>query len=78
VNTYQQDFTKEKLMYMSTSKEQIRAAQEIINNNQSMRWDGKFGHYSNGQVVMTVHWDFDKTKEEFKITLNRDGTQVYY
>lgn len=63
---------------MTATKEEIRAAQEIINNNPSMRWDGKFGHYSNGQVVMTIHWDFDETKEEFKITLNNDGTQVYY
>lgn len=60
-----------------TTKEQNIACQEIINNNPSMRWDGKFGHYSNGQVVMTIHWDFDKTKEEFKIKLNTDGTRAY-
>ena len=63
---------------MLATKEQNRAAQEIINNNPSMRWDGKFSHYSNGQAVMTIHWDFDKTKEEFKITLNTDGSKVYY
>jgi len=54
---------------MIATKEQNRAVQEILNNNPSMRWDGKFGHYSSGQVVITIHWDFDETKEEFEITL---------
>lgn len=60
-----------------TTLEQNRAAQQIINDNPSMRWNGKFGYYSNGQVVMTIYWDFDETKEDFKIKLNPDGTRAY-
>jgi len=63
---------------MTATEEQCRASQQILQNNPSMRWDCIFGFYSNGQAVMTIHWDFDETKEEFKITLNKDGTKVYY
>lgn len=59
---------------MRATEKQNISAQNIINTNPSLRWDGKFSHYSNGQVLMNVYWDFDKTKTNHKIVLNIDGT----
>tara|TARA_R110000851_G_C12805672_1_gene537933 strand:+ start:151 stop:339 length:189 start_codon:yes stop_codon:yes gene_type:complete len=62
---------------MTATKAQYRSANDILEKNPSMQWDGKFGFYSNGQCVMTIWWDFDETKEKFKLTINPDGSQDY-
>jgi hypothetical protein len=62
---------------MTPTKKQYIASNDILEKNPSLIWDGSFGFYSNGQCVMTVWWDFDKTKQEFKLTINPDGSQDY-
>ena len=61
---------------MKTNLEQYQAAQSILRKNPSMRWDGKFGYYSNGHAIMDIYWIFDEPKEMFKITLNINGIIV--
>ena len=58
---------------MNTTKEQYREAQKILNNNPSMRQNGSFGYYSNGDVVMTIFWDPDETKELSRIIIKPNG-----
>ena len=59
---------------MNATKEQCRKSQEILNNNPSMRQNGGFGYYSNGDVVMTIFWDPDETKELSRIIIKPNGT----
>ena len=58
---------------MNATKEQCRKSQEILNNNPSMRQNGSFGYYSNGDVVMTIFWDPDETKELSRIIIKPNG-----
>jgi len=59
---------------MAPTREQIEAVQRTLTNNPSMVWNGKFGFYSNGQIIIDIWWSFDEPKEIFKITYNKDGS----
>ena len=60
------------------TKQQYKTANELLSTNPSMIWDGVFGLYSNGDVVMTIWWNFDGTKEKFKLTINPDVSGMQY
>lgn len=58
------------------SKLQNIAANKIVKSNPSLIWDGIFGYYSNGRVVMNVYWSFDESKNVYQVVLDRDGNQI--
>ena len=59
---------------MTATPEQYRSTQKLLDQNPSMRWDGKLGFYSSGVAVMTITWSFDETSAEYQIKIKPDGT----
>ena len=57
---------------MIANSKQVLKAQEILKGNPSINWDGIFGFYSNGTVVMDISWNWEKDKL-YKINIDRNG-----
>lgn len=56
------------------NKKQWEKIHWFFNNNSSAVWDGKFGWYSNGDLVCDFYWSFDESKENCKLTVKTDGS----
>ena len=57
------------------TRKQVEAVYRILDKNPSLTWDGQFGFYSCGWVVITVYWDF-APDEALKITIDEKGIEV--
>jgi hypothetical protein len=60
---------------VNPTKLQSEVANKLTNNNTSLKWNGIYGFYSNGDVVINVYWNFDK-ETTYNITIKSNG--MYY
>lgn len=52
---------------------QIKAVLSTLQVNPSLCWDGGYGFYSNGVVIITVYWESDPKQTEYKIKFDVNG-----
>ena len=55
---------------------QTKAILKEMQNNPSLLWDGEYGFYSSGVVIIDVSWDFDKTQTIYKVKFDLNGKRV--
>ncbi len=62
-------------MYQLTSQQRT-TLDDLLEHNDSLKWIGKIGHYSNGDKVFDMYWKFSEKEEAqpVKVTIKTDGT----
>ena len=58
------------------NEKQTKAILKEMKNNPSLLWDGEYGFYSNGNVVIDVCWNFDFCQTIYKIQFDINGKIV--
>ena len=59
----------------AVTDEQRRAINKFTQEN-SVKWDGKIGRYSNGEVTIDVVFDYDPEQITYKIKFDKVGRIV--
>ena len=62
-------------MYQLTTP-QRKSLDHLLKHNDSLKWTGKIGHYSNGDKVFDMYWKFPKEEksEPVNVMIRTDGT----
>jgi hypothetical protein len=61
-------------MYQLTTP-QRKSLDHLLKHNDSLKWTGKIGHYSNGDKVFEMYWKISKEESEpVNVTIRTDGT----